>query len=233
MPPTTLTPTYDTGATTKPSLTVYVPPDRQVYDGQLAERLPDTGLNMPFVADILSAMLAHTRCSRHLYRSVATRSGNPVLKAKYEQFGQDVEQAATLLEGLVTTMGGDPMYVSPAARAVEGADTKQLEATFLLAGSVDPMTQEMVMLDGALLAESMASANWSTLIHMAGALPDGALKQAAVDVAAQAAPVCNQHLMWGRQTKAELTTLQASSRMMAAAGTKPDDMLDVIKGWLS
>jgi rubrerythrin len=130
-----LFPSHDTGATTKASAVVYVPPDRQVSDSQLTEQLPDNGLNMAFVADILSAVLAHERCGRHLYRSVAGRTANPVLKAKYEQFGQETERHAAVLEQLISQMGGDPMYVSPAARAVEASDTRLVETTFLLGGS--------------------------------------------------------------------------------------------------
>lgn len=232
MPPI-LTPTYDDGATTKASAMVYVPPDRQTSDAQLAERMPGYGLNMPFIADILSATLAHERCGRHLFRSVTTRSNNPVLQARYEEFGQAAERNVTMLEGVITAMGGDPRYVSPAARAVEGTDTKVLESTFLLSGSVDAMTQEMVLLDGVLIALSTSSANWSAMIEMAGTLPEGEVKHTITDGVAEAAPVCNQALLWGRETKAELVKLQASSKMMAAAGAKAEEMIQSIRGWLS
>ena len=232
MPPT-LTPTYENGATTKASAVVYVPPDRQVSDNQLAERLPDNGLNMPFVADILSAVLAHERCGRHLYRSVAERSNNPMLKAKYEQFGKETERHAAILERLITQMGGDPMYVSPAARAVEGSDTKLVESTFMLGGSVDAMTQEMVMLDAVLLAESMDHANWTAMTELAGELPDGAIKEAFVDAVTEVGAEENDHLMWARETKTKLIKLQAKSRAMASAGAKAEELVATVKSWLS
>ena len=44
-----------------------------------------------------------------------------------------------LLEELITgATGGDPQYVSPAARATEKAGAGLVESTYLLAGSVDP-----------------------------------------------------------------------------------------------
>jgi hypothetical protein len=230
--PSTLTPTYETGATTKASAVVYVPPDRQVTDNQLAERLPDAGLNMPFIADILSAVLAHERCGRHLYRSVAGRTNNPMLKSKYEQFGAETERHAGILEQPIASMGGDPMYVSPAARAVEGSDTKLLESTFLLGGSVDIMTQEMVMLDAVLLAESLDHANWTAMTELAGDLPDGALKEAFVAAVTEVGVEENDHLMWARDTKTALIRLQARSRMMAAAGAKAEGLVETIRGWL-
>jgi rubrerythrin len=228
----TLTPTYDTGAKTKASAVVYVPPDRQVSDTQLAEQLSETGLNMAFVADICSAALAHERCGRHLYRSIAGRTNNPVLKAKYEQYGSETERHAAILERLITKMGGDPMYVSPAARAVEASDTKLVESTFLLAGSVDAMTQEMVMLDAVLLAESLDHANWTALTELAGELPEGALKEAFVEAVTEVGTEENDHLMWARGTRTELITLQAKSRMMAAAGAKAEELVATVRSWL-
>jgi hypothetical protein len=60
---TTLTPTYDSGASTKRLPGIAVQFDRRVDDDDLAARFADLGANMPFVADLLSAVLAHVRCS--------------------------------------------------------------------------------------------------------------------------------------------------------------------------
>src|SRR5688572_2401451 len=115
-----LTPTYDTGSTAKASEALYVPPDRTVDDGALAAQLPDLGANEPFIADLLSMALTHERCGRHLYRAVAERTNNPVLMAKYKSYGEETERHAELLEAVISATGGDPGYVSPAARATEG-----------------------------------------------------------------------------------------------------------------
>src|SRR4051794_20171362 len=120
---TILTPTKDTGAQTKSNEGIYAEPGQLVTDDDLAAQFPDIGLNTPFLADVLSGMLTHERCGRHLYRAAATRSNNPILKAKYEEFGRETEQHVAILEALVTQMGGNPAYVSPIARTVEAADT--------------------------------------------------------------------------------------------------------------
>jgi hypothetical protein len=39
-------------------------------------------VNGPFVADLLSAALAHERCGRHLYRSCEGRTNNPMLQRR-------------------------------------------------------------------------------------------------------------------------------------------------------
>jgi hypothetical protein len=84
-----------------------------------------------------------------------------VLKARYVELGEETERHVEIDEQLIIAMGGNPSYVSPMARAVELTDSKTLEATFLLAGSVDVMTAEMVMLDAVFLAESMCHHNWA------------------------------------------------------------------------
>ena len=230
---TTLTPTYDTGATTKASDVVYVTPARQVTDETLRQQQQDLGLNTAFVADILSAALTHERCGRHLYRSVEGRTNNPMLQRKYREFGQETERHAQILEQLITTMGGDPMYVSPAARAVEGTDTKLLESTFLLSGSLDVMTQEMVMLDAVLIAESVDHANWTALTELATTLPDGPVREAFIEAVTQVGTEENEHLTWARQTKTRMIQLQASSSVMAAAGAKVEELTETVRGWFT
>jgi hypothetical protein len=102
--------------------------------------LANTGLNGPFVADLLSDMLAHERCGAQLYRSVADRTNNPILKQRYKHFGNETVEHVENLEGLIAGLGGDPGYISPAARVTEKAGIGLLESTFLLAGSVDLMS---------------------------------------------------------------------------------------------
>src|SRR5699024_7391206 len=114
-------------------------------------------------ADLLSSLITHERCGVHLYRSVASRTQNPVLERKYEHNEAEELRHLEILEELVTALGGDPLYVSPIARVTEKAASMMLESTFLLGGSVDPMDQEMVMLDAVFLAEAKDNANWATL----------------------------------------------------------------------
>lgn len=123
----TFTPTKALGSETKLHDVVYAEPDRTVTDEVLASTLAVEGVNAAFVADLLSAFLTHERCGVHLYKSVAGRTNNPVLKAKYEEFGHETQRHVEILEQLITSAGGNPCYVSPLARAVEGADSHALK----------------------------------------------------------------------------------------------------------
>lgn len=231
--PITLNPTKATGATAKASDIVYVEPPLQVTDDWLEKTLPDLGMNTPFLADFLSAMLTHERCGRHLYRSVAGRTNNPMLKAKYEEFGGETERHVEVLEQLISAMGGNPNYVSPAARAVEGMDTKMVESTFLLAGSLDVMTAELAMLDAVFLAEAADHANWKSLGALCEQLPDGDLKsmmRSAVDEVEQDE---DEHFGWAQSTRERLVLLQAESSAMAAVGAKAEELVAKVRSWLS
>jgi rubrerythrin len=228
-----LTPTKDKGATTKPLLMVYSEPDRQTTDETLEALIPDAGVNIAFIADTLSGMLTHERCGRHLYRSVEGRTLNPVLKAKYKEFGQETERHVEILENLITEMGGNPNYVSPTARAIEGMDSKLLETTFMLDGSLDVMTAELAMLDAVFLAESADHANWKTLDAIVELLPDSPFRASLRTAVDEVEDQEDEHLSWATHTKQKLVTLQAKSTATAKAGAKAEELLARIKNWLA
>ncbi len=229
----TLTPTKADGATAKANDVIYVEPAHTTTDEELAEALAIDGLNAAFVADLLSAHLTHERCGTHLYRSVAGRTNNPVLRARYEEFGEETLRHVEILEDVVRSAGGNPAYVSPLARAVEAADAHALQATFLAAGGLDPMAQEMAMLDAVFMAESIDHANWEALGQLVPKLPEGSLREklrAAVD---EVEVDEDEHLSWARDTRAQLTMLQASSSFVAKAGAKAEELVATVKRWFS
>src|SRR3954462_8194713 len=121
--------TYDTGGTARTAPAVCVLPDRQVPVEEVPAGLAATGLRADFLADFLSACLAHERCGTHLYRSVATRTSDADLRARYEHFGDETGQHVEKLEQLIAGAGGDPQYVSAAARATEQAAAGLLAST--------------------------------------------------------------------------------------------------------
>jgi rubrerythrin len=213
---TTLIPTKDTGAVAKANRSVYGEPAQQVTDEMLDQQLVDTGLNGPFLADFLSGALTHERCGRHLYRSCAARSAIPELRGKYEEFGAETERHVEILEQLIVQAGGNPSYVSPTARAVEGSDSKLLESTFALSGAADPLTAEMSMLDAVLLAEAMDQANWQLIASLAEQLPEGEIRDAFEAAVVEVEPQEDEHLGWAQTTKQQLVTSSATGAAMFA-----------------
>jgi rubrerythrin len=225
-----LEPTATTGARAARNAMTYVDPARVVLPDEKDAFLADTTLNGPFVADLLSDMLAHERSGARLYRSVAGRTNNPVLKQRYQHFGNETVEHVEILESLITELGGDPGYVSPAARATEKSGTALLESTFLLAGSIDLLTQELVMLDAVLLAEAKDHANWSCLAAMVEDLPGGderdALQSAVDDVEVQE----DEHLQWARDMRCSMISLQSRSGPTSTLSMKAEEIVSRIKG---
>lgn len=229
----TLTPTHENGTTARHSSAVYVPPERRMTPERMEEEMADTGLNLPFVADLLSAMTAHERCGRHLYRSVAGRTNNPVLQRKYEEFGEETETHVAALAEIVVALGGDPQYVSPMARATEGQDTKLLESTFLLSGSLDTVTSEMAMLDAVLVAETIDHSNWSALSSLVAQMPAGKLRDSVSAIVERVHDQEDEHLEWARATRARMTLLQAQSSTAAALSAKADELVETVRNWFA
>lgn len=204
-----------------------LPPDEQ--QGFLA----GTELNGPFVADLLSDMLAHERCGAQLYRSVAQRTNNPVLQERYEHFGEETVEHVAALERLITELGGDPAYVSAAARATEKAGTALLESTFLVAGSVHLMTLELVMLDAVLVTEAKDHANWSCLAAMVNDLPGGQVREALGKAVNEIEVQEDERLRWVQDTRCRLISLQAASGPAASLSMKVEEVIARIKNLLT
>jgi rubrerythrin len=204
------------GGRVLPLSLLYVDPD-QLAPGSGAPGLVDAGVDPVFVTDLLSACLAHERCGVHLYRSVAGRTTDPDLRARYEEFGAETLQHVAILEELVSTAGGDPMYVSAAARATEKAGAGLVEATFLVEGSLDAVTAELAMLEAVMLAEAKDQSNWELLAQMATQMLKSEARTQLEEAAEQVLAQEEDHYGWARETRAEMLMALATGGADPAA----------------
>ncbi|MCU1344094.1 MAG: hypothetical protein JWL70_360 [Acidimicrobiia bacterium] len=196
------------------------------------EPLAGSGLNVPFLMDTLSAMLAHERGGAALYRTVAARSNNPMLQRQYKHFGEETVEHVAILETLIAQSGGDPMYVSPAARATERAGNSLIETTFMCSGSIDLMTAELVMLEAVLLAEVKDHSNWSTLTQLVPKLPSS-LQTPFGDATQRVEQQEDEHLGWAKEMRAKMLSLQIESGTMQKVGMAAEEMMAKIKNLFS
>jgi len=215
---TVLDPMFDLGGASAAGPMTMPDPRRARTGDEVATPFESTGMNGHFLADFLSAMATHERCGTHLYRSLAQRSLNPVLKARYREFGEETLHHVEVLTRMLSVIGGDAGYVSPMARGVEKSDAGLLESTYLLAGSLDPMAQEALMLDAVLVAETIDNTNWTTLGQIAEAMPEGPIRSAVADAVAEVAPQEDHHLEWAREMKSTMALAQARSSMLTDLG---------------
>jgi len=215
--PTTKTPasllieTADTGGRTMPLSMVVCPPDRAVTaDALEAQLLSGSGLNAAFIAGALSAFLAHERAGAALYRVAAEHSENPILVDKYSEFGRETIEHIAIYQQLIADLGGDPHYVSPAARMTEQLGQKLLECPVSLAGSVDLLTLETAFLEAVVFAEHKCHDNWTLLGQLGEILPDERSRQVVLDAVTAVEPQEDEHIRWATDTYAQLATQNAS-----------------------
>ena len=230
----TLIPTADTGARAMPVGLTHVDPARVMLPSEKDAFLAGSGLNGPFVADLLSDMTAHERGGAALYRSVAGRTHNPVLKQ------QAIPTSSTRRSS--TWRCSRPWSAASAAtRATSarrpgpprGPGLGLVESTFLLAGSVDLMTQELVMLDAVLLAEAKDHANWSGLSELVDVMPEGEVRDAVREAVQRVEPEEDEHLGWAQDMRTKLIAAQVRSGAVQSVTTKAEEMVARIKGLFS
>jgi hypothetical protein len=203
--------TAATGGRTMPLSMVVCPPDRAVTaDALEAQLLPGSGLNVAFIAGTMSALLAHERAGAALYRVAAEHSENPMLVDKYREFGGETMEHIAIYQQLIVDLGGDPHYVSPAARMTEQLGQKLLEGLVSLAGSVDLLTLETAFLEAVVFAEHKCHDNWTLLGQLGAILPDERSRQIVRDAVAAVEPQEDEHIRWATDTRAQLTTQNAA-----------------------
>jgi rubrerythrin len=159
-------------------------------------------MQQQIVMDKLSEFLMVEQGGLELYRVAAARSKTPRLKAKYEEFGRQTAHHREVLVKLITQLGGDPNYVSPAARLAQYKASKLLGASLQVDG-LSEAEIEANDLENLLLAETKDHADW----HLLGQLAQqasGSLKEALQAAVEEVEEQEDEHLEWARETLTQL-----------------------------
>jgi hypothetical protein len=130
-------------------------------------------------------------------------------------------------------LGGDPGYVSPSARASEKAGLGLVESMFLLGGSLDLMTQELVMLDAVLLAEAKDHANWSGLSQLVDVVTEGEVHDAVREAVERVEPEEDEHMGWARDIRIKLISAHVRSSAVQSVTAKAEETVARIQGLFS
>jgi len=229
----TLIVTADTGGKTMPLSMTIAPPLRSLRTDHFGGMFPGSGLNAAFIAGSLSAFVAHERAGVNLYRVAAEHSENPMLVAKYEEFGRETAEHIAIYEDLITQLGGDPAYVSPAARMTEQLGTKLLEGPVLLAGSVDLLSLETAFLEAVVIAEHNCHDNWQLLSRLGALVPEGPDRQAIRAAVAKVEPEEDRHVAWATDTWFQLAEMNAGHEAAAGAMGVVERTIHKVKDALS
>lgn len=210
--------TAATGGRTMPISMTFTEPTRAVLSDELeATVMPGSERNVVFIAGTMSAFLAHERAGLTLYRVAAEHSENPELVAKYEAFGRETAEHIEIYEALIMDMGGDPAYVSPAARMTEQMGSKLLEAPISLAGSVDLLTLETSLLEAVVFAEHKCHDNWQLLARMGDELTEEPYTSKIRAAVARVEPQEDEHIRWANETWMQLAMVNAEHPVASGA----------------
>jgi hypothetical protein len=219
--------TFLTGATVKPGPMVTAVPDFIIQDDDLAGFAAGSGLNSPFVADVLGAAIAHERDGVNLFRMLAATSNNPALIKKFGGLADEAMQASKVWAQLIVDLGGNPNYVSPPGRMTETMDAKIVES-FLGAGSADPLTLEMAGVQATLAAATLCVAFVDALATLAGeAEGDAANKMQ--DAAAVLTPTAADHVAWAAKQMSTMVTTFGKHGMAQKVGQAAEKMVGKLK----
>jgi rubrerythrin len=200
---------------------------------QLEQFLARTGLNGVFLADLLSSFLAHEQCGFHLYRTALSLTNNPMLQGKYKEFCAETEEHIRIFEELIAACGGQPGYVSPAARLVEATDTKIHEAAILLPDGADEATLDLAILEAVVLAETKCHADWSLVQKLTEAMPPGPAREAFQQAVDQVGEQEDEHIRWARETWEQLILTQAQSSLAQKGMAMAEKAVHKVKDVLS
>ncbi|HEX8351409.1 MAG TPA: ferritin-like domain-containing protein [Pyrinomonadaceae bacterium] len=138
-----------------------------------AGREPEVGVEeagMAVLLDKLSERLSFERMGTRLYDALINKcealgesSPGPTL-AQLREIREDELRHFLLLNGTVTSLGGDPTVMSPCA------DTAQVASLGILQVLTDPRTSVAQCLQAILTAELTDNDGWQMLINLAGNL---------------------------------------------------------------
>jgi hypothetical protein len=202
--------TWDTGGMATPGPAMVVHPDRQVVDADLSGVADGSGLNGPFIADLLASCAAHERLGLNLLKTLEARTNNPVAKHRFNDFQADSLAAVAAYEELMANLGVPGGYTSPPARMTDAIDTRMVSA-FLLSGSADQPTLELKGVEAVLLASTLCLANISLLRSIAETLDEGPVTTAFESAADKLSPPATEHFEWAAKMQHELVLAQAKS----------------------
>jgi len=223
--------TFATGATVKPGPMVSAIPDLAIQDADLAGFAAGSGLNSPFVADLLGAAIAHERDGVNLFRMLAATSNNPALIKKFGEFADEAMQASQQWAELIVSLGGNPNYVSPPGRLTETMDAKIVES-FQGAGSADPLSIEMAGVQATLAASTLCVAFVDALAALA-AEADGEPAGLMRDAAARLRPAAANHFAWATKQMNTMVVTFGKHGMAQKVGQAAEKMVGKVKDALS
>lgn len=201
----------DTGAQAMSGPMTSIPDELRVADEALKDFAAGTGLNGPYLAQILVTALTHENMGVGLYRCLEANTANPMMQPQYAKRREESSMSVRLFADLIQTLGGNPFLVNPVARFTEILDGKMVETLWVAHGSTDASVLDAKALEVAMLASYDSVFNCDLLEDAGMAAKQGEGKDAIMGAAQQLRPVVESHLRWSRKTLQSIVGAQVKS----------------------
>lgn len=225
-------PNFDTEGHALEQEMVSVDPRRVITEEQLSKFAGDSGLDGVFLAGALSMFLTHERNGVVMWRALATTTANPMLKTEYHRMQKESEELVDAYETAIIKLGGNPMYVSPAARATEAIDTKAVES-LLLTGGADPMTTDAKTVNIAGMGAMGCVMNVEILRSFVENSEKGQSRQTLQELLDTVGPPSHAHHQWAMEMAVKLASTAAKHQTTAKIMNKTEEVVDKIQKKLS
>lgn len=154
------------GGLSRPMAMTVIPQAQEMPIDELQQIGEEAGISGVHFAGIMSAFINHERCAARFSFAAARQVTGEDLRELHTELANTHMGHISILEKLMTTIGLDPRYVSPAARMASYLDEKLMQAP-LLAGSVEQMTMELFTVEVALAMIGADHANADLLMEIA------------------------------------------------------------------
>lgn len=163
------------GGTSRPADMTVVAPRQEMPIDSLQAIAQEAKVDGIFLADMLSAFMAHERMSVRFGLAAVQQASVAEQQELHDALTRAHGEYLTVLVELAESLGLDPLYVSPAARIAIYRDQGLLGCP-LLAGSIDTATADLALMDVALALIEMGWANIQALAEIAAEARPSKLK---------------------------------------------------------
>jgi len=169
---------------------------KRATNGRRVRRQP---LNMQWLRDFVSQMLAVERGGEKLYQRALDELEHEELRDRLERFAEQTRRHVELCEQMLEVAGCDLDYLSQEAHLAE----QKVEG--LLSAEADEELRDLNNLENLLLAETKDHWNWETLATVTSEIEDRELSRAVRKAATEATRQELDHVKWTADQITKLT----------------------------
>ena len=171
------------------------------------EKLKDftTSANIkgPLLMDKLSEFLTVERGGVKLYQLATQQVRDPEVLNRFREFYEQTRKHVDILSRVIAALGGDPKYMSPAAKLAEEKAEALLKTMTQLDG-MGPQQIELNAIENIVIAETKDHADWQLLGHIAHRSSDSHLREVLKPAVDEVEPEEDQHLSWTNEQMGRL-----------------------------